>query len=79
MRCYLYTEKELSENRIVKWVRYTTSEEDLAILAMLHLDGLVVGLVALHLEAVGGLITHKPLLSLQDQHWPGEKRRKGWV
>lgn len=58
-------------------MRYTTSEEDLAILAMLHLDGLIVGLVALHLEAVGGLVTHKPLLSFQHQHWPEEKRRKG--
>lgn len=53
------------------WVtRSSTSEVDLSLLASLHPDGLVVGLVTLHLEAGRYLVAHEALLTLQHQHRP---------
>lgn len=48
----------------------STSEVDLSLFASLHSDGLVVGFVALHLEAGRRLVAHEALLTLQHQHRP---------
>ncbi|KDR22993.1 hypothetical protein L798_02148 [Zootermopsis nevadensis] len=51
-----------------------TLKEDDALLAALHLNGLVRGLVALQLEGRGALVSHEALFALQHEDWPAEER-----
>lgn len=48
----------------------STSEVDLSLLSSLHLDSLIIGFIALHLEAGRRLVAHKALFTLQHQHRP---------
>lgn len=57
-----------------KLKRSRTSEVDLSLLASFHPDGLIVGLVALHLEAGRHLVAHEALLTFQHQHWPAPQQ-----